>query len=58
MWWPTPSIPALWKQRQEDLCEFEASLVYKESSRTARTVTQRNPVLEKKIKTNKQSRAW
>ena len=25
-------------------CEFEASLVYKASSRIARTVTQRNPV--------------
>ena len=30
-------------QRQADLCEFEASLVYKASSRTARA-TQRNPV--------------
>ena len=30
--------------------EFEASLVYKVSSRTARTVTQRNPVLKKKAK--------
>ena len=39
-----PLIPALGRQRQEDLCEFEASLVYKASSRTARTVTQRNPV--------------
>jgi hypothetical protein len=27
------------------LCEFEASLVYKASSRTARAVTQRNIVL-------------
>ena len=32
-----------------ELCEFKASLVYRASSRTART-TQRNPVLEKKIK--------
>ena len=40
-------IPALRRQRQVDLCEFEASLVYKASSRTARAVTQRNPVLEK-----------
>ena len=40
-------IPALRKQRQEDLCEFEASLVYRVSSMTARAVTQRNPVSKK-----------
>ena len=28
-------------------CEFEASLIYKASSRTARTVTQRDLVLKK-----------
>ena len=28
-WWCTPLIPALGRQRQVDLCEFEASLVYK-----------------------------
>jgi hypothetical protein len=28
-WWCAPLIPARRKQRQEDLCEFEASLVYK-----------------------------
>jgi hypothetical protein len=37
-------IPALGKQRQVDLHEFEASLVYKESSRPARAVTQWNSV--------------
>ena len=41
-----PLIPALGKQRQADLCESEASLVYRASSRTART-TQRNPILKK-----------
>ena len=35
--------PTLRRQRQAELCEFEASLVYRASSRTART-TQRNPV--------------
>ena len=33
-----------------DLCEFEASLVYIVSSRTARTVSQRSPVLKKRKK--------
>jgi hypothetical protein len=39
----TPLIPALRRQRQADLCDFEASLVYRASSRTARAV-QRNLV--------------
>jgi hypothetical protein len=40
-----PLIPALWRQRQVNrwISEFEASLVYKVSSRTA-GATQRNPV--------------
>jgi hypothetical protein len=42
----THLIPALVRQRQVDLSEFEASLVYRVSSRTARA-TQRNPVLKK-----------
>ncbi|CAO2623499.1 hypothetical protein LEMLEM_LOCUS17960 [Lemmus lemmus] len=29
-WWRTPLTPALGRQRQADLCEFEASLVYRE----------------------------
>ena len=32
------------RQRQANLCEFEANLVYKVSSRIARAVAQRNPV--------------
>ena len=39
-WWHTPLIPALGKQR---ISEFEASLVYRVSSRIARA-TQRNPI--------------
>ena len=27
-WWHTPLVPALGRQMQTDLCEFEASLVY------------------------------
>jgi hypothetical protein len=43
-----PSISALWRQRQVDLCEFEDSLVYKQSSGTVRPVTQKNPVSQNK----------
>ena len=46
--WHTPLIPALGRQRQAD-SEFEASLVYRVSSRTARII-QRNPVLKNKNK--------
>jgi hypothetical protein len=31
-----PLIPSLGRQRQADLCEFKASLVYRVSSRTVR----------------------
>ena len=48
-----PLIPALGSQRQADLCEFEVSLVYKASFRTAKTVTQRNPVSKNKKKEKK-----
>jgi hypothetical protein len=46
VWWLKPLIPALGTQRQADICEFEASLVYRVSSRAARA-TQRNPVSKK-----------
>jgi hypothetical protein len=39
-------IPALRRQKQADLCEFKASLVYRPSSRTAMT-TMRKTCLEK-----------
>jgi hypothetical protein len=46
-------VPALRSQRQADLCEFKASLVYRESCRTARA-TQRNSVPKtKQTKTKK-----
>ena len=35
-WFLIPLIPALGRQRQVDLSEFKASLVYKKSSRTPR----------------------
>ena len=46
-------IPALGTQRQVDLHEFEASLVYKRNSRAARAATQRNPLLEKQTNNKK-----
>ena len=50
-WWRMPLIPALGRQRQ-GISEFEASLVYRVSYRTARA-TQRNPVWKKKKKKKK-----
>ena len=57
-WWYASVIPAFGKgkQSQVDLREFEASLGYKMSSRTARTVTQRNPVSKKKKQKKKKKR--
>ena len=42
----TPLNPALGRQRQVDLCEFEVSLIYRASSRTARGYTEK-PCLTK-----------
>jgi hypothetical protein len=42
-----PLIPALRRQRQVDLSEFKAILVYRTNSRTARA-TQRHPVFKRK----------
>jgi hypothetical protein len=41
-----PLIPALGRQRQKDLCEFEVSRVCKSNSRTARA----GKTLDQKIK--------
>ena len=43
-----PLVPVLGRQRQAELCEFEASLVYRVSSRIARA-TQRTPVSKANI---------
>lgn len=48
-----PLIPAFRKERHKNLNEFEARLVYKESFRTARVVTQRNLVAWVKINIQK-----
>jgi hypothetical protein len=43
--WHTPLVPALGRQRQVDLCEFEVSLVYRVSSRIVKA-KRRDPVLK------------
>ena len=48
-WWCMPLIPALGREKQVDLCEFEASLVYRTSSRTGSKATEK-PCLEKQEK--------
>jgi len=50
-WWYMTLIPALRRQRQVELCEFEASLVYRVSSRTARAA-HRHPVSKTNQPTN------
>jgi hypothetical protein len=35
-WWHKPLIPALGRQRQANICEFEVNLVSRVSSKTAR----------------------
>ena len=43
-----PLFPEFGRQRQEDLRKFMASVAYQESSRIARTVTQRYPIIKPK----------
>ena len=52
-WWCTPLIPALGRQRQADLCEFETTLVYRASTKTGSKAIQINPVSKNK-QTSKQ----
>ena len=48
----TPLIPALGRQRQADLYEFKASLIYRVSSRTGSKGAEK-PVLKKTRTKNK-----
>jgi hypothetical protein len=45
-WWHMPLIPEFRRLRHVDLYKFKASLVYKASSKTAKTI-HRNCVLKK-----------
>lgn len=47
LWHCTPLIPALWREREADLHDFEVGLVYRVSSRTISEVTQKNSVSRK-----------
>ena len=49
-WWRTPLIPALGRQKQADLCEFEASLVYKEHVSGQAPKLKRTPGTKKQTK--------
>ena len=49
-----PLIPALGRQWQADLCEFNASLVYRESARTDSKATEKPLSWEKKTQNKKQ----
>uniref|UniRef100_A0A8C8UGM1 Ankyrin repeat domain-containing protein 7 n=1 Tax=Peromyscus maniculatus bairdii TaxID=230844 RepID=A0A8C8UGM1_PERMB len=53
--WHPPLIPALGRQRQADLCEFEANLVCRMRSGIHTKTTQRNPVLKTKSKQKQKS---
>lgn len=57
-WWHMALLPALWRQRQTDLSEFEASLVYEVSSKIVRAVTQRNLSKIKKLKKKKKFKTF
>ena len=49
-------ISALRRQRQANCYEFEASPVYRVSSKTVRTVSQKNPVSKNKKQKNKKEK--
>jgi hypothetical protein len=52
-WWHVPLIPALGKQKQAELCEFKASLVYRMRSRTAKEHREILTQRKEKTKQNK-----
>jgi hypothetical protein len=55
LWWCIPLILALGRQRQVNLCEFEASLVYREFQDSQGYTEKPCLVLEKQGQTNKQT---
>ena len=56
LWWHTPLIPALRRQRQVDFYEFKASLVYRVSSRIARRTLSQKKRKKKRRREKKQKR--
>ena len=53
--WCIPLISALTRQRQADLCEFKASLVYRASSRTSSKATEKPSLKTKQNKTKQKT---
>lgn len=54
--WYRPSIPALGRRRQVDLCKFEANLGYRMSSRKGSKATQRDLVSKKEKRKEKEKK--
>jgi len=52
-WWHGPLVPALGGQKQENLCELKASLVYMVSSRPAQSKYIVDPISINKTPENK-----
>jgi hypothetical protein len=55
-WWPTPLIPEFGRQRQGYLCEFEASLDYREFQDSQGY--KKKPFLEKKKRGGGEAGVW
>lgn len=57
VWQRRSLIPAFKRQRQKDLCEFKASLVYRATSRIAWAM-QRKTCLQNQASKQQQNQAW
>jgi hypothetical protein len=60
VWWHMSLILSLGREADAslklNLCEFEASLIYRSSYKTSRTITQRNPVSRNREKERERQR--
>jgi hypothetical protein len=58
MWWHTPLVPAFGKQKQVDLCEFKASLVYLVSFRDTFKILSQKKSEARERSRNEKGRLW